>query len=295
MRLTLVLILVQVLFGGLAVAGKFVLPHIPPFAFALCRLAAAAVVLFAVERAVVRSRRPPPRDLAAFAFLALLGVVLNQGLFLSGLQRTTASHAVLLVSTIPAFTLLVATLRKDEKATAMKVLGLALSFGGVALLVLSAGLDLAAGSTVGNLLIAANALSYSIYLVLSRPYLGRYDPLTVVAWTFVFGTLEMALFGVPQLLRVDWAALDAAAWTAFGYALVGATILTYGLNNWALRHAPASKVASFVYLQPLVGVLLAWLILDEPVGIVLLASGAMILGGVAVANRIRPTRRAPAA
>lgn len=294
-RLLAALVAVQVLFGGLAVAGKLVLPYVPPLALALLRLGFAAAVLMALERVVVRSPLPPPRDLARFAGYALLGVVLNQGLFLVGLQGTTATNAVLLVATIPAFTLLVAVLLGHEKAQPWKVAGLAVSFTGVVLLVVGSGLDLGVHTLVGNLLIVANALSYSVYLVLSRPTLARYDPLTLLAWVFVFGFLEMALVALPSFRAIAWGALPADAWLALGYTLLGATVLTYGLNNWVLRHASASRVASFVYLQPLFGALFAWLLLGERLTPKVLVAGLLILAGVAVANRARPSRRAPAA
>ena len=137
--LLVTLVLVQVAFGGLAVASKFALPFVPPLALAFCRLASAAVVLVALERIAVRSKMPPMRDVAKFALFALLGVVLNQGLFLTGLKYTTATNAVLLIATIPAFTLLLAVLFGHEKARPVKLAGLALSFGGVAVLVFGKG------------------------------------------------------------------------------------------------------------------------------------------------------------
>lgn len=289
------LVAVQVFFGGMAVAGKLVLPHVPPLGLALCRLAVAAVVLMALERVVVRSPMPSRRDLGAFAFFALLGVVLNQGLFLTGLDYTTATNAVLLVATIPAFTLLAAVLVGHERSDGRKAAGLALSFSGVALLVVGSGLDFGLRTVVGNVLIVLNALSYSFYLVLSRPALGRHDALTVIAWVFVFGALEMALVALPDLWRADWGGMTWEAWSGFGYIIVFATILAYGLNSYALRHVAASKVASFVYLQPLVGAIAAAVILQEPLTGKALAAGALILAGVALANRVRPSRRASAA
>ncbi|HWH09420.1 MAG TPA: DMT family transporter, partial [Candidatus Thermoplasmatota archaeon] len=129
------LVVVQVLFGGLGVAAKLVFPFMSPLALALCRLAAGAAILFALERALVRSRMPSGRDLAAFAVFAFLGVTLNQGLYLAGLARTTATNAILLVATIPAFTLLVAVLLGRERTTPLAVGGLAVSFAGIVLLV----------------------------------------------------------------------------------------------------------------------------------------------------------------
>src|SRR5581483_10624998 len=145
LRVVAALVLVQTLFGALPVASKEVLPHVPPLALALCRLAAATLVLFALERALVRAPAPRAKELGQLAIFALLGVVLNQGLFLAGVARTSATHAILLIATIPVFTLLVATLLRHEKASALKVAGLAVSFAGVAVLVLAGGSD---GATI---------------------------------------------------------------------------------------------------------------------------------------------------
>jgi drug/metabolite transporter (DMT)-like permease len=174
----------------------------------------------------------------------------------------------------------------------VKVAGLVVSFAGVAVLVARTGLSGGQEALVGDALVLANSLSYSIYLVLSRPVLERYDPLTLIAWVFVFGTFEMAIVALPTLVAVDWAALTPGAWTAFAYALLGATVLTYGINNWALRHTSASHVASFVYLQPLVGALLAAWLLDERLTWHVAVAGALILAGVALASRAGLGRRA---
>lgn len=292
-RLVLALVVVQVAFGGMSVAGKLVLPFVPPLVIALCRLGVAAALLFALERALVRAPLPPRRDLAALAGLALLGVVLNQGLFLTGLSYTSATNAVLLIATIPAFTLLVAVLLRQESTTPTRLAGLALSFGGVALLVGRDGLDLT-GGTLGNVLILLNSLSYSAYLVLSRPILARHDPLTVIAWVFILGFCEMVLVAGPQALAVGWGALPTEAWAGFAYVILAATVLSYGLNTWVLRHVAASRVASFVYLQPLVGAAAAAIILGETFDLWSGAAALLILGGVALANLAWRSRRAGA-
>lgn len=279
------LVTVQVLFGGLGVAAKLVFPFMDPLALALCRLAAGAVILFALERVLVRSPMPRGRDLAAFALFALLGVTLNQGLYLAGLARTTATNAILLIATIPAFTLLVAVLLRRERTTRMTVAGLAVSFAGIVLLVSGSGVDLGGASLVGDLMVTANALSYSVYLVLSRPALARHDPLTLISWVFLLGTVEMGLVATPQLLDADWAGMTATGWAAFAYVIVCGSVLTYGLNTWVLRHLSASRVASFVYLQPVVGAFLAWLVLGEPLTWRVFAAGGLIFAGVALADR----------
>ncbi|HET6404876.1 MAG TPA: DMT family transporter [Candidatus Thermoplasmatota archaeon] len=286
------LLLVQVFFGGLGVAAKLVYPHLTPLALALARLVAGAVVLIALERILVRSARPPWRDLGAFALFALLGVVLNIGLYLEGLKRTTATNAILVIATIPAFTLLIAALMGRERASRIQVAGIALSFLGVVGLVFAKGGGIDLSTVTGDLMVLANSLSYSFYLVLSKPYLARYDSTTLVAWVFAFGVLEMAIVGLPDLVGADWAALDRTAWLGFAYVLLLGTVFTYGVNAWVLRHTSASHVANFVYLQPVVGVAAAAWILKEPLTWQILASGLVILGGVTLATSGFRSRRA---
>ena len=291
-KLLAALIVVQVAFGGMGVAAKLVFPHLTPFALALARLLAAAIVLVALERILVRAPIPPARDLGMFALFALLGTVLNIGLYLAGLERTTATNAILLIATIPAFTLLVAVLLRRERADAVQVAGLLLSFTGVVALVWSKGSGFALTSVAGDLMVVANSLCYSIYLVLSKPYLARYDSATVIAWVFAFGAIEMSLVAIPDLLRADWTSLGGVGWAGLVYVLLFGTVLTYSLNAWVLRHASASHVANFVYLQPLVGVVAAYLILDEPLSWQILAAGLVIVAGVVLATRGFRSRRA---
>jgi drug/metabolite transporter (DMT)-like permease len=291
-RLLVALIAVQVFFGGLGVAAKLVYPRMTGLGLAMARLGVAAIVVLALERIVVRSKMPPARDLAMFALFALLGNVLNIGLYLAGLERTTATNAILLIATIPAFTLLVAVVSRRETADGLQVAGLALSFAGVAGLVASKAGGYHLVSIVGDLMVVANSLCYSIYLVLSKPYLKRYDPLTLIMWVFVLGALEFAVVGIPQLAKSDWGAFDPKSWAGLVYVLLFGTVLTYSLNAWVLRHTSASHVANFVYLQPIVGVLAASFILGEQLSWGIAVAGTVILGGVLLATRGFRSRRA---
>lgn len=282
------LVAVQVIFGTFAFVGKIALVELSPFALAALRVAGAGAILAALawHRSGLALAR---RDVAAFFVLAMLGIAVNQLLFLQGLSLTTAVDATVLVSTIPAFTLGVAIAGGRETASRGKLVGVALAFTGV--LVLVGGAAVGQGSLLGNVLVAANALSYSLYLVFSRPYLARYDPLTVVAWTFLFGAVVMVPLGVPDLAATDLSALSAATWAAVAYIVLFPSVVTYYLNNWALRRLPSSTVASYVYLQPLVAAALAVPILGEPVTAFTLAAGLAIVGGIWVAQGARLPRR----
>jgi drug/metabolite transporter (DMT)-like permease len=232
------------------------------------------------------------RDLPELFAYAFFGVIVNQLLFIQGLQRTTATNAVVIGATIPVFTVGVAVALKREAATLPKLFGLAVACAGALVIVGAGRFESGGGRLLGNLLIVLNSLSFSIYLVISRRLLGRYRPLTVVAWTFLFGALGVLPFGGAQL----WAlapAVSARGWAALAYIVLFPTVGTYALNMFALTRAPASLVAVYIYMQPAMGALMAAAALDERPSPSTFIGGALIAVGIWLVNR--EARRARAA
>ncbi|MHB8606430.1 MAG: DMT family transporter [Thermoplasmatota archaeon] len=283
-RVVLALLAVQVCFGSLAVAAKIAFRTLAPLQVAAIRVTFGALLFVVAERLLVGSRLPSRRDLALFAGLALLGVVLNQLLFLTGLQHTTAVDATFLVATIPLFTVVIAAAFGHERLGLARATGVLVALAGVALLVGLAAIEFSRETAIGNLLVVLNALSYSFFLVLSRPTLTRHAPLTLAMWTFVFGALAIDLVALPELARLAPIAVPASAWLTLAYIVLVPTFGAYGLNSWALARAPSSLVAAFVYLQPLVAALLAVPILGESITARTLAGAALIFAGVAIVS-----------
>jgi drug/metabolite transporter (DMT)-like permease len=269
------LVLVQIAFGTLPVAGKLAMEHVGPFGLSLVRVAGATIFFGALVMLRAKSAadpadsakkvRIPFGDALRIAGCGLLGMAANQLLFLGGLERTSATNATVLVTTIPIFTFLVALGLGIERATTRGVLGLVVAFAGVLALVKVERFELAASSLLGDAMIVANALCYAFYLVLVRPYVARYGTLPIVAIGFGASTLAVLPFGVSQLDGVTSA--GAHAWLLLLYVLAVPTLLTYLLNAWALRYASSSTVAIFIYLQPIVGLALAVTVLDEQLGL----------------------------
>jgi drug/metabolite transporter (DMT)-like permease len=243
-----------------------------------------------------------PRDLAALLGLALLGVVLNQVLFLEGVKRTTAIHANILITTIPPFTLAVALLLGREKATWPKLAGIMLAGGGAGYLALARGGPADGASLAGDALIALNSLCYAAYLVLSKDLLKRYEPMTVVTYVFLIGALVVAPAGVPALARVDGAELTGRVLLVCAYIVVFPSFLTYLLSIWSLKRTASSLVAMYVYVQPIVTAWLAPLILRERItprsgiaAVVIFAGLALATWGEQVAGgEMKPAFRPPA-
>src|SRR5262245_13437508 len=191
------LITVQFCFGVFPILGKIAMPAFTPRAVLVWRLLVGGGVLMAV--AVARHGRaawPPRADLPRLFLLSLLGVIINQLLFLEGLSRTTAVNAGLLITVIPVATAALALALRLERPTLRREAGMALSVAGVVVLFLARGADVGGDSLLGDVFITINAISYSFYLVLAKPLLQRLPQLVVLAWLFVFGALIVAWFVV---------------------------------------------------------------------------------------------------
>jgi drug/metabolite transporter (DMT)-like permease len=256
----LALVAVQLMFAALSIAAKIAMREVPPLGLIAFRVPAATAILL-IARAFMRWERVAWRDLPTLFVYALFGIIANQLIFIEGLARSTATNAVVIGATIPVFTVGVAVALGREAATRSKLVGLAVACGG-ALAIVGAGRFEAGGHLLGNLLIVTNSLCFSIYLVISRGLLARYRTITVITWTFVFGTLGVEPFGARALLT-HAAGFSTRAWAALVFIVLFPTVGTYFLNTFALRRASSSLVAIYIYLQPAIGALLAAVMLGE--------------------------------
>jgi drug/metabolite transporter (DMT)-like permease len=141
---------------------------------------------------------------------------------------------------------------------------------------------------MGDLMVMVNALSYAAFLVLARPLIQKYDPLSLTTWMFLIGTLIFLPIGLALGLRGQ---LGAASPQAIGwmlYIILGASVLTYVLNTRVLRHVPASTVAIFTYIQPVFTAVAAYLILDSRLDPKVLPAALLIFAGVWLVARRHP-------
>lgn len=283
------LLAVQLLFGFFPVVRRWAPEHFTPRAIVAWRILVGGAVLGGIAFAVHGRKALPARsDLGRLFLGALLGIAVNMLLFLEGLDRSTPVNAALIMPVIPVFTYLIATLVRHERFDPVRGVGIAIAFGGTLTLVLQRGPDLSRPHLVGNLLMLANAASYSAFLVLVRPLTRRYPPLVVTAWVFLLAVPTLPFFA----WSADWLPAGAGAreWWALVYVLVGATVLAYLLNTFALSKVSASTTAAYIYLQPLVTITTAYLWLGEPVQSGVMLAAALIFGGLALVLR-RPSLR----
>ncbi len=286
-RLHAALLWVQFTFGAAAVFAKYVLGYLSPLAVGGCRVLGATPLLLALAWAFERTL-PRKRDLLPLLGLGFLGIFCNQLLFLFGLKFTTATNGAILQLGTPVFTAAIAFVVGVERIGFWQGCGIGLSIAGALTMIGPARLTFGGEQAFGNLLILLNSLCYSGYLVSQRPLLRRLGPLTVVAWSFLFGGLGVAAVAAPATLAIDVRATPGLVWVGVAYIVFLQTAANYALNTWAMRRSTPSLVASYNTLQPLSAAVLAAVFLGETVGWREGLGFALILGGLMLVARRRP-------
>lgn len=278
------LLAVQVIFGTWPVLGKIALRAVPSAGLVAIRVGGAAfafLLLLGLRRRLVIPER---RDLWRLALYSLLGVVLNQFLFVKGLSLSTAVNAALLNATIPVFTLLVGALLGKDRLTPRVALGTLVAAAGVVYLIDPLRANFGGDVMKGNLLLVANTFCYGAYLAISQDVFRRYGALTAMTWLFAFGALAAVPFGGYHLVQTDFGSVSLLVWLVLVYTVLAQTVGAYYLNAWALERVSPSTVAVYIYLQPLFAFVVAPLLLGagEMPGLRHVVATLLIFAGVAV-------------
>jgi len=279
------LLAAQVFFGSLPVIAKVALKTIPPVALVGFRVSITAAVLAAFQAYRGRFWLVNKSDYWRFAVLSLFGVTFNQLLFITGLSLTKASNTSLLAVTIPIFALTVGAIIGAERLTIIKIAGIVLAAFGVLLIIDPRNASFSSATTLGDLLIVLNSLSYGIYVAISKPVIVRNGVFRSIMWVFIFASILNVPLGIWSLSSIDIAAISPAIWLIVVYIAIGATAAPYLLNAYALQYVPASTVAVFVYLQPVIGFLLAVLFLGEQIGALFILAALLIFIGVFLVSK----------
>ncbi|MBI2372854.1 MAG: DMT family transporter [Deltaproteobacteria bacterium] len=281
-RTHLILVAAQVCFGSLPVVGRLALLRIRPEALVLVRVFFGALA-FAVIARLLGSSVPPRANRGRLLACALLGVVINQEMFVGGLARSTAINASVLGTTIPIFTALAAVALGKERPSVERIAGIAIALSGALVLLRVEGASLDDSHLLGNLMILVNSISYGLFLVIVRPLSAEVPAFALTAALFAIATPFVAMPGLVAWQATPELTLEELGFLAFIVAVP--TVGAYALTQMALARAEASLVASYVYLQPVVAAVGAAVVLGERPGLRTLAGAALIFSGVFASSR----------
>ena len=252
------LFLVALIYAATFSIAKEVMPHyIKPMGLITIRVWGAVSLLWVTHFLFVKESIFGKKDFLMLLKCAVFGVAANMLLFFKGLAITTPINAAILMVTTPLFVAFFSFFLLNEKVTKLKVMGLCFGVFGAILLLLGPSLSFNSTTLWGDLMVMTNAIIYAYYLIIAKPLLHKYSPLTVIKWTFFFGGLLVIPFGFTELKEVQWQAIPNSIWSAIIFLIIGATFITYVLNAWALRNANATLVGAYIYLQPVLATIIA--------------------------------------
>lgn len=277
------LLLLSLIWGGSFFLIAIAVTDLPVLTIVNARIGVAALVLWAF---VLMSGRQVPRDPGlwlAFLVMGLLNNIIPFGLIVWGQTAIPSGLASILNATTPLWTVIIsALLLSDEAATPVKLAGVVLGLGGVAVMI---GLDTLAGlghDVLPQLAILGAAISYGFAGVFGRRFRAMgVDPIVTAAGMVTASTLTLA----PLTLMVDGLpdlGTPARIWLAVLVLGVLCTGLAYVLYFRILAKAGATNLSLVTFMVPISAILLGWLFLDEVLGPAHLLGMAMIAAGLAL-------------
>jgi len=248
----------NVIYGINYVVAKGIMPdYLQPRMIILLRVVVATLI-FWLAAAFFPKEKISRKDYFLLAVCALFGVAVNQIFFFEGLNLTTPINASIIMVGTPILVLVFSHFLLKDKITTRRMAGIVLGFTGAVFLILSHGqLSFASGTFTGNILILINASSYGLFLVLVKPLMSKYHPLTVMKWVFTFGLFFVVPVSASFIPTTDFTAIPFNIWVSVAYVILFSTILAYFLNNYSLIRISPTANSSYIYLQPFLASLVA--------------------------------------
>jgi drug/metabolite transporter (DMT)-like permease len=268
-------------------AVKGALADFSPLSFNAIRFGTASLILLSLLWIREHSLGILRKDVGYFFMLALIGNTVYQLFFINGIALTTAINSSLILATTPIFIILFGTLLGVERINSQVVQGVVLSFTGVVMIILGSGkpLTITDQSLMGDLLIVANPICWSIYTVLSKPMLKEYSPLKLTTVTMAIGTVPLLLVSVPSLSTENWAAISTNAWLGLAFSAVFAIAIGYTLWYIGVSRIGSSRTALYDNLVTVFAVASAWVLLSEGMTAVQIIGAVLVFVSLYVARR----------
>lgn len=251
---------------------------------ALC----ATLFLPLVWRGRARLSRATNGDWARMVAVGLFGYALPLALGTYGVKLSSATSASLLVGMEPVSIVLLSAVFLGEALTPLKVASLLFGLSGAMFIAFQGPPTLHGAFTDrlrGDLILATHGCCWALYSVLGKSALKRVDSLDFTAVTSVIGFAGVAAWASWGLTPSAWGAAPASAWLSMTYLAVAGGFLAVILWNHALKSVEASKVANFIFLQPVVGVLLGVFLQGDPFTRWSMGGGALVVAGMWAASR----------
>jgi len=277
-----------IVWGASFIATKIALREVSPVTIVWLRFSMGVIILGIAVRMRKQFALPAGNEWAYFAFLGFLGITFHQWLQSNGLQTSEAGATAWIVATTPVFMALLGWIILKEGLGWMKALGILLAFIGVLVVVSGGRLDsisIGRFGAPGDKLILLSAINWAVFSALSRRGLRAHPASLMMFYVMSFGWLFTSLLfistnGISELQRLTF-----NGWVGVSFLGVFCSGLAYIAWYDALQALSTAQTGVFLYLEPLVAVVVAFFVLGEAITTASLLGGGVILFGVWMVNR----------
>jgi len=259
---------------------KITLEHLNPYALTSFRIVLSGIFMLPIYFAMPARARFERKDFWMFAALGFWGVAVNRGLFILGLNFTTASHSALIVASAPILILMLARAHRLESVTLAKVAGMAICVAGIVVLISGDKTQPQHGTWLGDLITLGGTIGFAIYAVSAKKVARRYDTISMNTYCNLAGALFLLPLAMREAFRLNWGAVGATGWLGLAYAVLVSSIAAYLVFFWALAHVSASRLAAFTYIETPLATILGVIMLGDKLTGAVLIGGGLILAGV---------------
>ena len=260
----------------------------PIVLFAMRALIAGA--LFWLLSLFTPKEKVPLRDLLLLGGAGILGLFLPQLTFLHAIAHTTPVDLSVMSTTTPIFTMFVAAIFLKEPITWKKVLGVALSFGGILWLILQStfgGNGASETEPIGIVFCFANYIVFALYLGTCRNLIARYSVVTSMKWMFLVSFIIAIPFTLPHLPNTNFVAVPGYVWWEIAFMIFFSTFVAYWLIPVGQKRIRPTLVSMYGYLQPIIAIAVAIGTGMDRLTATKLLAAALVFTGVWVVNRSR--------
>ena len=226
------------------------------------------------------------KDYAGIFAASMLGFFVCQITFLVGIPHITPMDCSVLSAISPVYTMIIAAIVLKEPITWQKAGGVAISFAGIIYLIVSrtSAAGTAETSLFGILMLILNSLSFSMYLGIFKPLIGKYSVVTFMKWIFLFAFVVSAPFSAREIVTLDWSAIPAIQFAELAFLIFCATFITYFLIPVGQKRIRPTLVSMYSYVQPIIAIVISITVGMEMLTWSKVLAAVMVFGGVVVVS-----------
>jgi drug/metabolite transporter (DMT)-like permease len=283
-KLALAFAAIYLVWGSTYLAIRYAVETIPPLVTAGVRHSTAGLIMFIWAWA--RGYRPAWQHWKAGVVVGALFFLIGHGTLHWAEQYVGSGLAALLIATEPMFILVLAWLMGQQKISRLSALGLALGVIGVAVL-MSGELTLKGSSLIGLTAVLVGSLSWAMGVVVSPMLKLPDDALGRTAIPLLCGAVMLLITAgfTGEIHATHWAAISLKSVLGLAYLILFGSVVAFTAYTWLLQQCPPALVATHTYANPVVAVLLGWLLASEPLTMRVVLASVAILGAIVLIRR----------